>query len=186
VKLSSAIARSGLSSPTWREHRELTEKLDGSEPRTIRLQLRDTRRFVEARVKNLQSMWTGEAQRKAGPTSRRGPGTCSEVWLLEWCRGPGMDRTSARSVRVAGGRVRNGRPHQAVGVKVLGWAMCFGQREEDEDGRYRSCLVDLNRPSREGWRVPVPLPFALGCLPEPIFRGSTGWTSQLRRIIVGA
>jgi site-specific DNA recombinase len=44
------------------EHRELTEKLAGSEPRGVRLQLRDTRRFVEARLRNLQSMWTGEAR----------------------------------------------------------------------------------------------------------------------------
>ena len=27
----------------------------------------------------------------------------SAAWLLEWCRGPGLDRTSGRSVRVAGG-----------------------------------------------------------------------------------
>ena len=44
------------------EHRELTEKLAGSEPRTLRLRLRDTRRFVEGRLSNLQSMWTGEAR----------------------------------------------------------------------------------------------------------------------------
>jgi hypothetical protein len=44
------------------EHRELTEKLAGSEPRAVRLQLGDTRRFVEARLRNLQSMWTGEAR----------------------------------------------------------------------------------------------------------------------------
>jgi hypothetical protein len=35
---------------------ELTEKLASAEPRAVRLQLRDTRRFVEARLKNLQSM----------------------------------------------------------------------------------------------------------------------------------
>jgi site-specific DNA recombinase len=64
-----AVASMGLSSALRTqltdleaEHRELTEKLTGSEPRTVRLQLRDTRRFVEARVRNLQSMWTGEAR----------------------------------------------------------------------------------------------------------------------------
>ena len=44
------------------EHQELTEKLAGSEPRAVRLQLQETRRFVEARLRNLQSMWTGEAR----------------------------------------------------------------------------------------------------------------------------
>jgi DNA invertase Pin-like site-specific DNA recombinase len=44
------------------EHHEVTEKLAGSEPRALRLRLRDTRRFVEARLRNLQSMWTGEAR----------------------------------------------------------------------------------------------------------------------------
>jgi hypothetical protein len=38
------------------------EKLSGSEPRAVRLHLRNTRRFVEARVRNLRSMWTGEAR----------------------------------------------------------------------------------------------------------------------------
>jgi site-specific DNA recombinase len=42
------------------QHRELTVKLAATEPRTAKLQLRDTRRFVEARLKNLQSMLTGE------------------------------------------------------------------------------------------------------------------------------
>src|SRR5208282_4674361 len=64
-----AIASMGLS-PSLRvqltdletERRELTERLTGSEPRAARLQLRDTRRFVEAELKNLQSMWTGEAR----------------------------------------------------------------------------------------------------------------------------
>ena len=44
------------------EHCELTQKLASSEPGAVRLQLRDTRRFVEARLKNLQSLWTGEAR----------------------------------------------------------------------------------------------------------------------------
>lgn len=42
------------------QHQELTEKLASLEPRAVRLQLRDTRRFVEARLRNLQSMLTGE------------------------------------------------------------------------------------------------------------------------------
>jgi len=45
-----------------KEQRELTEKLAGSEPRAVRLRLRDTRRFVENGLKSLQSMWTGEAR----------------------------------------------------------------------------------------------------------------------------
>jgi site-specific DNA recombinase len=64
-----AIASMGLSSALRTqltdleaEHRELTEKLAGSEPRAVRMQLRDTRRFVEAEIRNLQSMWTGEAR----------------------------------------------------------------------------------------------------------------------------
>jgi hypothetical protein len=43
-------------------HRELTEKRASAEPRAERLQLWHTRRFVEARLKNLQSMLTGEAR----------------------------------------------------------------------------------------------------------------------------
>ena len=42
------------------QHRDLTEKLASLEPRVVQLQLRDTRRFVEARLRNLQSMLTGE------------------------------------------------------------------------------------------------------------------------------
>jgi hypothetical protein len=49
-----------LTSPET-QHRELTEKLANSEPRAVRLLRRDTRRFVEARLKNLQSRLTGEA-----------------------------------------------------------------------------------------------------------------------------
>jgi hypothetical protein len=44
------------------QHRELTEKLASAEPRAVRSRLRDTGRFVEARLKNLQSMLTGEAR----------------------------------------------------------------------------------------------------------------------------
>jgi hypothetical protein len=114
-----AIASMGLSgalrvqlTDLENQHRELTEKIDSSEPRAVRLQLRDTRRFVEARLKNLQSMLTGEARlvraeiaknvekitltRRAGPTSRQGLGTCSEAWLLEWCRGPGLHHACHR------------------------------------------------------------------------------------------
>ena len=42
------------------QHQELTEKLAALEPRAVRLQLRNTRRFVESRLRNLQSMLTGE------------------------------------------------------------------------------------------------------------------------------
>ncbi len=64
-----AIASMGLS-PSLRaqlsdletEQSELAEKLADSEPRAPRLQLRDTRRFVEAGLRNLQSMWTGEVR----------------------------------------------------------------------------------------------------------------------------
>ena len=42
------------------QHHELKERLASLEPRAVRLQLRDTRRFVEARLKNLRSMLTGE------------------------------------------------------------------------------------------------------------------------------
>jgi site-specific DNA recombinase len=42
------------------QHQELRGKLASLEPRTVRLQLRDTRRFVEARFQSLQSMLTGE------------------------------------------------------------------------------------------------------------------------------
>jgi chemotaxis protein histidine kinase CheA len=40
--------------------RDLTEKLAVSEPRAMKLRLRDTRRFVETRMQNLQSMFGGE------------------------------------------------------------------------------------------------------------------------------
>jgi hypothetical protein len=66
-----AIASDGLSSflrtPLASEvveletqHRDLTEKLAASEPRAMRLRLRDTRRFVELRLQSLQSMFGGE------------------------------------------------------------------------------------------------------------------------------
>ena len=42
------------------QHRELTGKLAGLEPRRLKLRLRDTRKFIEARLKDLQSMLTGE------------------------------------------------------------------------------------------------------------------------------
>jgi site-specific DNA recombinase len=42
------------------QHRDLTEKLAVSEPRAMELRLRDTRRFVETRLQNLQSMFGGE------------------------------------------------------------------------------------------------------------------------------
>ena len=90
------------------EH-ELAEtkvKLAISEPKTVRLRLRDTRRFVEARLNHLQSMLTGEprvaraeivrstsrksaSRWKAGCISHRGHGICWEVWQLQWCRGLG-------------------------------------------------------------------------------------------------
>jgi site-specific DNA recombinase len=64
-----AIASMGLSSPLRAqltdletEHRELSEKLISSEPRAVRLRLKDTRRFVEAGIRDLQSMWTGEGR----------------------------------------------------------------------------------------------------------------------------
>ena len=64
-----AIASMGLSSSLRVQltdletrHRELSEKLAGSEPRALRLQLKDTRRFVEAELRNLRSMWIGEAR----------------------------------------------------------------------------------------------------------------------------
>src|SRR5690349_15427247 len=42
------------------QHRELADKLAALEPRVVKSTFRDTRRFVEARLKNLQSMLTGE------------------------------------------------------------------------------------------------------------------------------
>jgi hypothetical protein len=64
-----AIASMGLSNSLRErltgletEQRELSDNLAGSEPRAVKLQLRDTRRFVETRLKSLQSLWTGEAR----------------------------------------------------------------------------------------------------------------------------
>ena len=68
-----AIASAGLSSffrtrvaskvtDLETQHNELTERLASSEPRAVRLQLRNTRRFVEARVENLQSLLTGKTR----------------------------------------------------------------------------------------------------------------------------
>jgi hypothetical protein len=42
------------------QHRDLTEKLAASEPRAMKLRLRDTRQFVEARLQDLHSMFGGE------------------------------------------------------------------------------------------------------------------------------
>ena len=88
------------------QHRELADKLAALEPRVLKSTFRDTRRFVEARLKNLQSMLTGEPRLvraeiakhvekitltpEEGPTSQRVHGIYSGLWLLEWCRGPGM------------------------------------------------------------------------------------------------
>jgi site-specific DNA recombinase len=44
------------------EQHELKQKLTSTEPRAVRLRLRDTRRFVEVGLRNLQSMWTGEGR----------------------------------------------------------------------------------------------------------------------------
>lgn len=62
-----AIADMGLSSflrvqlgELETQHRELTEKLASLEPRSLSLQFRDTRQFVQARLRALQSMLTGE------------------------------------------------------------------------------------------------------------------------------
>jgi hypothetical protein len=64
-----AIASMGLSNflrkqltDLEEQHKELAEKLALIEPRAAKLQLRDTRRFVEVRLRNLQSMLTGEAR----------------------------------------------------------------------------------------------------------------------------
>ena len=86
------------------QHRELADKLAALEPRVVKSTFRDTRRFVEARLKNLQSMLTGEPRLvraeiakhvekitltpEEGPTSQRVHGIYSGLWLLEWCRGP--------------------------------------------------------------------------------------------------
>jgi hypothetical protein len=42
------------------QHQQLAEKLADTEPRAVKAQLRDTRRFVEARLNSLRSMLTGE------------------------------------------------------------------------------------------------------------------------------
>jgi site-specific DNA recombinase len=62
-----AIASMGLSASLRAEltcleaqRRELSERLESSEPRAMKMQLRSTRRFVEARLKSLQSMFVGE------------------------------------------------------------------------------------------------------------------------------
>jgi site-specific DNA recombinase len=64
-----AIASMGLSSflreqltRLEAQHQELAQKLASSDPRKVRLQLRETRKFVEARLKSLRSMLTGEAR----------------------------------------------------------------------------------------------------------------------------
>ncbi|SRR5882724_10116529 len=75
-----------------------------SEPRAVRLQLRDTRRFVEARLstcsrfgpakhgssaRRSRSTWRKSLSPwKGGSTSPLVLGTCPEVRLSEWCRGP--------------------------------------------------------------------------------------------------
>jgi hypothetical protein len=66
-----AIASSGLSdflrtrvaveaTALETRYRDLSDKLANSEPRVIKLRLRDARRFVENRLENLQSMFAGE------------------------------------------------------------------------------------------------------------------------------
>jgi hypothetical protein len=64
-----AIASMGLSNSLRErltgletQQREVSENLTASEPRAVKLQLRDTRRFVETRLKSLQSLWIGEAR----------------------------------------------------------------------------------------------------------------------------
>jgi hypothetical protein len=64
-----AIANMGLSNALRfrltdleAKHQELTEKLASFEPPAMKLGLRDSRRFVETRLRNLHSMLTGEAR----------------------------------------------------------------------------------------------------------------------------
>jgi hypothetical protein len=90
-------------------------RLKTSDPRTVKLQIRDTRRFVESRLEDLSALWDGdpriareEIAKHVGkitlkPMLRMYIATGVWVWfgvweprLLWWCRGPGMDRTSAR------------------------------------------------------------------------------------------
>jgi site-specific DNA recombinase len=62
-----AIAKMGLSKSLQvyltdleAQHSDLAERLANIEPRVVRLQLRDTRRFIYARLRELQSMLAGE------------------------------------------------------------------------------------------------------------------------------
>jgi hypothetical protein len=90
-------------------------RLDTPDLRTVKLQIRDTRRFVESRLEDLSALWDGEPRiareeiaKHVGkitlkPMLRMYIATGVWVWfgvweprLLWWCRGPGMDRTSAR------------------------------------------------------------------------------------------
>jgi hypothetical protein len=84
-------------------------KLAYAEPRAARLRLRDTRRFVETRLEHLHSMLTGEPRIARAEIAKHvqrisltpegrmyiasGSGIYSGVWLLQWCRGPGLDRS---------------------------------------------------------------------------------------------
>ena len=76
---------------------DVKAKLGNSEPRNIHLELRDTRRFVEMRLRSLQSLLNGEPRLaraeitkhvqkitmtpEGKPTLRREVGTCWGVWL---------------------------------------------------------------------------------------------------------
>jgi hypothetical protein len=89
-------------------------KIAHSEPRAVKLQMRDARQFVEARLRNLRSVLAGESRiaraeivkhvRKITLTPEGRAYIASGTWDLlgtenhGWCRGPGVDRTSTRSI----------------------------------------------------------------------------------------
>jgi hypothetical protein len=90
----------------------VSEKLASFEPRVIKFRLRDTRRFVESRLKNLQSMFSGEPRLARAaiaqhvqkitlkPEGRsyigRVFGIGSAAWRLQWCRRRGLHHACHR------------------------------------------------------------------------------------------
>lgn len=103
-----------------RELETVAGKIVCSQPEAVRSCIPDTRRFVEVRQRDLRKLLNSEPRiaraaigkhvQKITLTSEGRAFIASGSWDLlgeggvavRWCRGPGMDRTSAGSFRVVG------------------------------------------------------------------------------------
>jgi len=135
---------------------EAKAKIAHSEPRAVKLQMRDARQFVEARLRNLRSVLAGESRtaraeivkhmRKITLTPEGRAYIASGTWDLlgtenhGWCRGPGSHHACVRVQRLFGcmsvhrltGGEREGKSN--LGPKFRTWVR-FPSRSDDSPVR---------------------------------------------------